>query len=182
MSDLAAQKRANRKAPGRQPCEFVIAGSDRGQRAMERTNGDGRTNDDDFPLQAADRSRRLLRHRAGAGRPRQRLARGALGTACCRRCCCFACCRGSWSSRSPHPIGVLRSAPPRRSAWPATAMPGRSPNLRRICSPVPIIAVGLITLGTLRLIVQRPFAVSSRAGSGQARSLSNQVAKVTSSG
>jgi hypothetical protein len=30
--------------------------------------------------------------------------------------------------------------------------------------------------------VQRPFAVSSRAGSGQARSLSNQVAKVTSSG
>jgi hypothetical protein len=29
---------------------------------MERTNGDGRTNDDDFPLQAADRSRRLLRH------------------------------------------------------------------------------------------------------------------------
>src|ERR1700735_4177548 len=27
MSDLAAQKRANRKAPGRQPCEFVIAGS-----------------------------------------------------------------------------------------------------------------------------------------------------------
>jgi hypothetical protein len=90
--------------------------------------------------------------------------------------------RGSWSSRSPHPIGVLRSAPPRRSAWPATAMPGRSPNLRRICSPVPIIAVGLITLGTLRLIVQRPFAVSSRAGSGQARSLSNQVAKVTSSG
>jgi len=29
---------------------------------MERANGDGRTDDDDFPLQAADRSRRLLRH------------------------------------------------------------------------------------------------------------------------